>query len=222
MANKIFILLEDGVEKIVEDNPIEGLTISFLDKSDNNIIKIAEPYSFYNVSIIINGNNNEVEIGKNCIIRSSNINMVVPADYRKLLIGNNFFFCGGRIDIYAKNNIGTIGNDCLFSADITIASEDGHPIYNIYSKEMLNKGGTFKIGNHVWLGYGTTICKNVEIADNVVVEGCSVVIKSLLDKNCAYGGCPAKLLKKGIGFSKLTITRYDMLKNGEKGEENGK
>ncbi len=220
MANKI-ILLENGMEKIVEDNTIEGLTICFLDKSDNNIVKIAAPYSFHNVSIYINGNNNEVEIGKDCIIRSSNIYMTAPADYRKLLIGNNFFFAGGRIDLPTKNNIGIIGNDCLFSANITIFTEDGYPIYNIYSKEMLNKGGTFKIGNHVWLGYGTTVCKNVEITDNVVVGACSVVTKSLLDKNCAYGGCPAKLLKKGIVFSNLTITGYDALKKREKGEENG-
>lgn len=222
MPNRI-ILTENGNETVCIENKIDGLTVNFLEKSDNNTVKIAAPCSFHNVSILVNGNNNSIEIGRNSVIRSVCIFMTVPADFRSLIIGEDFFFAGGRIDLPSNNNKGYIGNDCLFSSNIVIAAEDGHPIYDIYDKQMMNKGGSFKIGNHVWLGYSSTICKNVEISDNVIVAACSVMTKSILEKNCIVDGCPAKILKRNIGFSKLCITQFDKLKlqkNG--GEKNGK
>lgn len=222
MPNKV-ILTEKDKETVLEGKKLEGLSVSFLENSDNNTVKIISPYYFHSFSIVIAGNNNTIEIGANSHIRSTMIVMTVPSDNRTLVIGKNFDFMGGRLDLTSDNNRGIIGDDCIFSSNITMTTEDGHPIYDIHSKKLLNKGGSFTVGNHVWLGYNTTVCKDVEIASNVIIGACSVVTKSIKEENCIAAGSPAKIVKRNVDFSKLLISSYEKQKNNKEDEnKNGK
>lgn len=223
------IIVKDRNGKVRECSTVEGLNISF-EKGDNNKVTITEPYSFENSGIVVNGsenifeiegssnvirltciisgNSNSVRIGQNSEIRNVKIVMSSIADGRKLDIGKNICYIGGLLNIVSNNNALIIGDNCMFSYSTTISTEDGHPIYDIYTKKILNKGDKIIIGNNVWLGYNCTICKKVSIADNVMVGACSIVTKSITENNCIAVGEPAKVIKRGVGFNKMTIDSY--------------
>ena len=55
--------------------------------------------------------------------------------------------------------------------------------------------GRIKIGNNVFIGAHTIICKPVTIGDDVVIAAGSVVTKDVPDY-CVAVGSPAKILKR--------------------------
>lgn len=104
----------------------------------------------------------------------------------------------------------TIGNDCMFSYGISMRTTDGHAIYDINTKQLLNSGRDIIIGNHVWIGYGVTVLKGSVIADNSVVAAKSLVNKIFEENNVIVGGHPAKVIRHNIGWSRKTP--YDFIK----------
>lgn len=56
---------------------------------------------------------------------------------------------------------------------------------------VLGASGKVKIGNNVFIGMNTVICRNVTIGNNVIIGAGSVVTKDCFD-NCIYAGNPAK------------------------------
>ena len=89
----------------------------------------------------------------------------------------------------------TIGNDCMFAADITIRNDDGHAISDKDTKELINKPKDVKIGNHVWIGVNAVITKGVTIGDNSVVAAGAVITKDV-PANVIVGGVPGKVIRQ--------------------------
>lgn len=98
---------------------------------------------------------------------------------------------GGRVYLYAVDNI-SIGNNCMigWNVVVTTATHD-------YKKDPMNAvvKKPVSIGNNVWLGLNVTVLPGVSIADGVVVGACSVVTKSIDEKNIVVVGNPAKKLR---------------------------
>lgn len=59
--------------------------------------------------------------------------------------------------------------------------------------------GRIKIGNNVFIGAHTIICKPVTIGDDVVIAAGSVVTKDVPSGEM-WGGVPAKFIKKLEGY----------------------
>lgn len=53
---------------------------------------------------------------------------------------------------------------------------------------IINPNHEISIGNHVWIGYRTTVLKGASIPNNSVVAACSVVTKELSSESCVYVG----------------------------------
>ncbi len=66
-----------------------------------------------------------------------------------------------------------------------------------YRKDPMNEvvKKSVSIGNNVWLGLNVVVLPGVNIADGVVVGACSVVTKSIDEKNIVVVGNPAKKLR---------------------------
>lgn len=59
--------------------------------------------------------------------------------------------------------------------------------------------GKVKIGNNVFVGAHSIICKSVTIGDDVVIAAGSVVTKDIPSGEI-WGGVPAKFIKKVKGY----------------------
>lgn len=133
-----------------------------------------------------------MKIGNNCyIMRDSRLS----AKEGSITIGN-YVTAGERfLGVCSKNAPITIGNDCMFSHDVTILSTSGHSIVDLTNKENISnkKEKYVKIDNHVWLGKNVIILYNSHIEDGSIV-GAGSVVKGSFGKNSVIAGNIAKVV----------------------------
>lgn len=130
-------------------------------------------------------------IGNNCLCyKDSNISCKgAEIDFGNFVtIGKRFFCTNG------KSSIIDIGDDCMFSHDVSIIS-GGHSIFDMERKENVSMKKYIKIGNHVWLGKNVVILHNADIGNGCIV-GASSVVKLKVGENCVIAGNPAKVIKQ--------------------------
>lgn len=202
--NRIEFICNDG--KILYNINIPGIKIDILGK--NNYIKIYEGTKFENCRFQI-GNNNTIIINKSRY-RIQNMRMY-SNNYTTLKIGNDFscLECDIRLQ---ENKTGLfIGDNCMFSTEIRIYATDGHAIYSIDDGKVLNTGNIITIGNHVWIGRRVNLLKNTKINDNSIVGLGSVVTKKFDEQNIVIAGFPAKIIKRGVNWSRIPPEEYERL-----------
>ncbi|WP_226995337.1 DapH/DapD/GlmU-related protein [Candidatus Symbiothrix dinenymphae] len=123
--------------------------------------------------------------------------MVVTYTTRaKIEIGNSNGFSGVKIGCF--QNI-TIGDNCLFGANVLITDSDWHPIDPAKRQDLgddyaaTNKKPV-KIGNNVFIGVNTIILKGTTIGDNSVI-GAGSVVSGNIPANVIAAGNPCKVIK---------------------------
>lgn len=113
-----------------------------------------------------------------------------------------------------------IGDDCMFSYDISMRSNDGHSIFDVVSKDNINstddvnRSRSIVIGNHVWIGERAYILYNTQIGDGSIIGAMSLV-KGRIPNNCIMAGIPAKVIKRNIAWSREYGVN-DIIKCGQK------
>lgn len=144
-----------------------------------------------------------LEIGAGGLFESGYIGMF---NNSLLKIGKGFQIRNAydiRIDDYSSI---LIGNDCLFSREIMMRSNDGHSIFDVMTGENLNstenisKSRKIEIGNHVWVGMRATILYHTKIEDGCIIGAMSLV-KNRFPNNCIIAGIPAKVRRKNVSWS---------------------
>ncbi len=224
---KIKFVLKDG--RIIERDYVNGLNLQFSGKSNinNEIIFYCENENdiykkfFINLNIYIAGTNSKLHIEFPTRIENSTfilysnsfisikktpyyiVDTTIKCGHNKLEIGENFSTHRCFIFICEEKNINMkIGDNCMFSFDIAIWPTDGHKIYDVESKQVLNKARCcISIGNHVWLGNGVKVLKNSFIPDNCAVGAGSIVVGNFTTPNVLLAGVPAKVIKSSINWS---------------------
>lgn len=127
-------------------------------------------------------------------------NSIVLMDNAKLVLGKDFS-TNVLCDFFVYKKI-EFGEDCFLGWNVSLRDGDGHYVIERSTGEILNHPEEIHIGNHVWLCSGVTVMKGVNIADDCVVAGNSLVLRSLTEEHSIYGGVPAKLLKRDRSFIK--------------------
>lgn len=84
------------------------------------------------------------------------------------------------------------GKNVHVPANVTVLTH-GYDVVVIHNKYKCNCGssGKVKIGDNVFIGFGTIILKGVTVGNNVVIAAGSVVSKDIPD-DCVAAGNPAK------------------------------
>lgn len=136
----------------------------------------------------------------------------------KLILGKkiNKFFIGKKV-IFSSPKIIKIGNGCYInkgvefyagpSKDVTVELSDNtwigpnsffccasHEIGNADKRAGKSYYESIFVGKGVWIGANVTILPGVNIGEGAVIAAGAVVTKDV-EKNCLYGGVPAKLIK---------------------------
>lgn len=147
------------------------------------------------LEISITGNNNSVEIQKNCHIENL-ISLEIIADGATIKIGEGTMLNSGKFYTAENNSRIIIGSRCLFSWNVDIWCTDGHSIVIPETHERTNKGEFVEIGDHVWIGKNVQIGKNVKIPAGCIIGWHSVLTKSFSEENCIIAGVPAQIIKR--------------------------
>ncbi|MDR0918694.1 MAG: acyltransferase [Oscillospiraceae bacterium] len=106
---------------------------------------------------------------------------------------------GRNSNIYTIKNT-VIGNNFLSAANTHITDTSNHKIFDMTTGERISVAKRpITIGQHVWLGLGTSILKDVNIGHNSVIGARSVVTKNV-PSHCIAVGNPAKVIKENIDW----------------------
>lgn len=207
-------LIQEGTNNKVSVG--ENITVTGRVKGNNNNITLSGSTWSSSIQINITGDNNVVEIGTLFAAKSLHIvcGSHVPAHNVSLHIGNNFSIeRNGRFLLYTSGNRLTIGNNCMFSQNITIrCGECPHLIFDFETGEYLDQSDGVFVGDHVWVGENAYITKAASIGDECVIGACSVVTRRFDVKNAAIAGNPAKVVREGVQW----IRNRGMLETGSK------
>jgi acetyltransferase-like isoleucine patch superfamily enzyme len=215
---------EDAFGNRVEGN-IAGAEIFF--HGCNSVIKIGENVKFNNVKIYI-GSDCNIQIGSNVIVNERNIELITRWYFRdksSAVLGDNIsFFGNGCLNctyntnfhigsnttieydyhiVSSTNKKTAIGKDCMISYEFILMSQDGHPIYDLHTGELINMTDINQdiiIGDHVWIGYRVMILKGASIGIGSIIGAQSVVTKTI-PNNCIAAGSPARVLRKDIAWN---------------------
>lgn len=196
-----FVIIDN---KLCPLKNIKDINIKFL--GENNRVIIKKNSKLINCIMEL-GSNNVVEIGENCHIKDEAF--LVTSNNCIIKIGNYTNLHGGMLSLRNKENTKIIiGNRCLFSSDVSFRTSDGHTIYDLKTKNLLNPDENIVVEDNVWIGHGVSILKNVHIVKNVVIGTESVVTKNLMTENSIYAGVPAQLIKSDIGWITQSPDKY--------------
>ncbi|MDE7456088.1 MAG: acyltransferase [Prevotella sp.] len=116
----------------------------------------------------------------------------------------------GPNSIIESTNKVEIGKDTAIATGVTIRDNNSHPISPSYRRKMrhtphgsIERSSTrgvsapIIIGENVWIGENSRICKGVTIGDNAIIAASSVVTKNV-PANSIVAGNPAKIVKENI------------------------
>lgn len=199
-TNKLFLVNSNGERKAV--SYLQGLDVEWL--GDNSVIEIGgNPIPKFTNTTIICKDNCKISIDSS-IHYIKNLYIKSYANNFSLQVGENFSCEGVTIFANEPNLSINIGANCMFSHSVYLRPCDAHTIFDKNSN-IINRGKDIVVGNKVWIGQGVTLLKNAKVSDNTVVGLGSIVTKKFNESSVIIAGNPAKILKRGITWSREHI-----------------
>jgi acetyltransferase-like isoleucine patch superfamily enzyme len=118
-------------------------------------------------------------------------------EHATIIIGDNVGM--SCVTLWAKKEI-VIGNNVKLGADVLVLDSDMHAIdyemrRNIDTDSVHAASKKIHIGNDVFIGTRSIICKGVTIGDRSIVGAGSIVVTNI-PQDEIWGGNPAKFIKK--------------------------
>ncbi len=157
------------------------------------------------VPVIFNKGGATLEIGDDCVIKSSFLSNLIGLYQRTIIItrtseaqikiGKNVGISGATI--YARKSI-EIGDNTMVGGNAKILDNDFHPLgIEARNNDDKEKIGTrpIKIGKNCFIGCNALILKGTELGDGCVV-GAGAVVSGKFEENCVIAGNPARVIKK--------------------------
>ncbi len=154
-----------------------------------------------------------------------NVNIIQSKLGKNLFIGSNVIITQSEIGDFSYINASSsvnnsqVGKFCSIASNVAVNLGEhplhfvschpafyskGKEVYSFSDNEYFQEIKSVKIGNDVWIGYGSLVKGGVNIGDGAVIAANSVVTKDI-EPYTIVGGVPAKVIKKR--FDAETINR---------------
>ncbi|SEA09525.1 transferase hexapeptide (six repeat-containing protein) [Prevotella sp. tc2-28] len=111
----------------------------------------------------------------------------------------DFFRCTSAMSLICFKEI-CFGYRVLVSWDTLFMDTDFHYVQDLSDNTIIDNRKPIIVGNHVWIGCRTTIMKNTRINNDSIVAAGTVVVGQYNETNIIIGGCPSRIVKKGINW----------------------
>jgi acetyltransferase-like isoleucine patch superfamily enzyme len=135
-----------------------------------------------------------VDIGDGVIFSPHTV--INSASYTSIRIGARSTF-GPRLDLYAYAPI-EIGEGCMFSSQVFVASGAGH---DLVVESELKPPKKVVLGDRVWIGWGAQLLAGAELGSGSMAASGSVVNRAFPDRSLV-AGVPAKPIASGISWDR--------------------
>lgn len=163
---------------------------------NNNSIEFGDCY-LKNVIIRIRGNNNRICIANGVCIYGGVL--WIEDEGNSIIIEENTSIQNAHIAVTENHRKLIIGKNCMFAEDVIIRTGDSHPIIDLDTNTIINRGKDVIIEDHVWVGSRSQILKGAILKENSIVGAGSIVTK-LVEANTIVAGNPAKVIKQKINW----------------------
>ena len=188
-------------QKIVINKETYGIKIGCdgeLKLENDNIIVFEEGLFPEKLEIILwGGVNNRIRIGKHISINDKlSINV---GNNASVIIGDDFRVTSTTI-VASFGEI-SIGNECLFSANIGIRNVNGHHIFDMETKKRIDTPKNIVVADNVW------VCENVNLLPGAcigvgTIVGANSVTSSSFGDHLIIAGNPASIIRENIAWSR--------------------
>lgn len=172
----------------------------------NNTLVCEDNVNLWNSRIDFNGDNSILYLSRNTFDYAVNISI---NGNNICFIGRNNFFNGMTTIVLSESKNVIIGDDCLFSYEISIRVADVHLIYHTKTKKRLNPSRSIYIGDHVWLGQNAMILKGTKIGSGAIIGANSVLSNKIVPSNTTFAGSPARLTKEDTFWLGYSVHPWD-------------
>ncbi len=172
------------------------------DIGKDNSVTIAEDAALNRCVFRFYGNGNKVIIGRGC--KLNDVTFWIEDDGNEIALGVGTSIQGKTEIACIEGTSVTVGDDCMFSSNISMRTGDSHSVVDLDGKRI-NPSKSIKVGNHVWIGQNVFIGKGAEVADNSILGAGSVVTRRFNEPHVAIAGNPAIVIKEKVNWKRERI-----------------
>lgn len=196
-----YFRVSSSLRKTKIENHSKGKLIKDILGNGNTIV-ISSGTSLTRLKVRIRGNNNHLEIGKNCTF-GKECSIWLEGDNINVSIGQGSTFVW-KCHINAQENGSkiSIGESCMFSNHIIVRTSDSHPIFDLSTGERINLPKPIVIGDYVWIAPNSKIMKGAVIANGCIIGSDTTVSKEFSVENSLIVGRPAKVVRNNVRWTR--------------------
>lgn len=165
----------------------------------DNLVRLAPGARLRNVDITICGDGHQLVIGAHA--RVNRTEFAFEDNGCRIILGPRTTIDGAHIAAAEPGREVIIGEDCMLSRDIYIATTDSHSIVDCRTGERVNPASNITVGDHVWIGQGVRVMKGVNVADQAVIGGGSVVTRDV-PAQVVVAGNPARVVRRDVTWTR--------------------
>jgi acetyltransferase-like isoleucine patch superfamily enzyme len=171
-------------------------------RGQDNTIIIGDRVRLFDVTINVVGDGHTLRIEDGCAFRKTDL--VFEDNAGTITVGANTTIEGAHIAAAENGSSVAIGEDCMFSQGIYIATTDSHSILDLASQERINPPQDVSVGDHVWVGAHVKIMKGVDV-ENGSILGMGSVVTRAVPANVAAAGNPARVVREDVSWVRPRI-----------------